>query len=156
MGFRNLELCKQCGGLCCRLYALERWPRNRDLGSWLNWMHEDENEYGVEPLFNPLQVFHPGNEHLRQELRVSGELDAGIAGALGQALGQEWRAALYIAGSLFIAWHLYRGIQSMARSLGFHHPRYTVAIERAGAALAVLLGLGFASIPVWILVSKGG
>lgn len=60
---------------------------------------------------------------------------------------------LYIIGSLVTGWHLFHGIQAGFRSLGFYHPRYTPIIVKAGAGLAFVLAIGFASIPAWILLS---
>lgn len=59
-------------------------------------------------------------------------------------------AALYVVGSLLAAWHMFHGIQSAVRSLGFQNDKYTPLIEKAGAALAIVLGLGFASLPIAI------
>lgn len=65
-------------------------------------------------------------------------------------------SVLYLVGSLLTGWHLYRGFQSAFRSLGFFHPRYTPWINRLGVALSVVLGLGFAAMPLWALATKGG
>ena len=72
MGYRNPELCKQCGGDCCRIYSAENWPRNRDLEDWMDWFHAERESYGVEPRFDPLQVRQPGHEYRLQELREQG------------------------------------------------------------------------------------
>lgn len=63
-----------------------------------------------------------------------------------------WKAALYIVGSLLAGWHIFHGIQSSFRSIGFHHKRYTPLIEKVGIALAIILGLGFAAIPLYALI----
>lgn len=58
----------------------------------------------------------------------------------------------YIVASLLIGWHLYHGIHSAFRSLGLNHGKYTPLIEKVGAVLAVVLAVGFASIPFAILI----
>jgi succinate dehydrogenase / fumarate reductase cytochrome b subunit len=63
---------------------------------------------------------------------------------------------LYFIGSILTGWHIYRGFQSAFRSMGFHHPRYTPWMSRLGILLAVVLGLGFAAMPIWALATKGG
>lgn len=63
-----------------------------------------------------------------------------------------WKALLYVAGSLLAAWHIFHGTQSAFRSVGFHHKKYTPIIEKIGTALAIILGLGFAAIPVYALL----
>lgn len=62
-------------------------------------------------------------------------------------------ALLYIIGSLVTGWHLFHGIQAAFRSMGAYHPRYTPIIVAGGAGLAAILAIGFASIPVWILLT---
>ena len=43
-----------------------------------------------------------------------------------------WRAVLYAVGSVLVAWHLFHGIQSAARSAGLNHPKYTPCGEGVG------------------------
>ena len=59
-------------------------------------------------------------------------------------------AALYFAASLAIGWHLFHGIQSAARSLGVYSPKWTPIIERAGTAIAALIGVGFAVVVAYV------
>ena len=68
------------------------------------------------------------------------------------ALSIPWRACLYAVGSVFVGWHLYHGIQSGFRTLGVHHPRYSFYFQTFGAIAAVVLGLGFFSLPVAIFL----
>lgn len=77
----------------------------------------------------------------------------GLRGAVLKMLFHPAIGPIYIVGSLLTSWHLFHGIQAAARSLGVHHPRYTPIIVRGGAAFAWILGLGFASIPAWILLT---
>ncbi len=77
----------------------------------------------------------------------------GLRGAVLRMLFHPAIGPIYIVGSLLASWHLFHGIQAAARSLGVHHPRYTPIIVSGGAALAWILGIGFASIPAWILIT---
>lgn len=61
-------------------------------------------------------------------------------------------AILYTAGVIFIGFHLSHGFQSSFRSLGFAHRWYTPILMRLGNAIAVVLTVGFASIPVAVWV----
>jgi succinate dehydrogenase / fumarate reductase cytochrome b subunit len=63
---------------------------------------------------------------------------------------------VYFFGSLLLGYHLWHGIQSVFQTYGLNHHRYTPWIKKIGIALAVLLGLGFASFPVWGLLIKLG
>jgi succinate dehydrogenase / fumarate reductase, cytochrome b subunit len=60
-------------------------------------------------------------------------------------------AFAYLIANVMLAIHLYHGGWSMFQSLGVAHPRYTPWLKRASAALAILIGAGFCSIPLAIL-----
>jgi succinate dehydrogenase / fumarate reductase cytochrome b subunit len=47
-------------------------------------------------------------------------------------------------------------VQSALQTFGVNHPRYTPLIRKAGLALAGLLFLGFASMPVYFGFLTGG
>jgi succinate dehydrogenase / fumarate reductase cytochrome b subunit len=64
--------------------------------------------------------------------------------------------SVYFLGSLFLGYHLWHAFQSMFQTFGINHPRYTPWIKKIGILLAILLGLGFASFPVWGLLIKLG
>ncbi|MEL6181035.1 MAG: succinate:quinone oxidoreductase, partial [Myxococcota bacterium] len=55
---------------------------------------------------------------------------------------------IYIAAMACLAMHLGHGVSSMFQTLGLNHPRYRPLITGAGPALAVLVFLGFTSIPI--------
>jgi succinate dehydrogenase / fumarate reductase cytochrome b subunit len=57
--------------------------------------------------------------------------------------------AFYVAGTLLVGLHLRHGIASGFQSLGLDHPVYTKRLTAIGIALAVLIGVGLALIPVW-------
>ena len=57
-------------------------------------------------------------------------------------------AALYLVGSLLVAWHIFHGFQSAFRSIGFNHPKYRRFVELASSGLAGLIGVGFALFPI--------
>lgn len=59
-------------------------------------------------------------------------------------------AVVYVVGILFLGFHLSHGFASAFRSLGLAHPVYTPIIYRLGLIFAVVITVGFASIPVWI------
>lgn len=58
--------------------------------------------------------------------------------------------AFYTLAIVLVGSHLYHGIGSMFSSLGIEHPRWTPWLLRFGRALAVLLTLGFVTIPLWV------
>lgn len=80
------------------------------------------------------------------------EIGYDVRGAVVETLSNPGWGALYIIGSLVTGWHLVHGVQAAFRSVGVNHPRYTPFIVKVGIGLAALVGLGFASIPAWILL----
>lgn len=74
--------------------------------------------------------------------------------ALIETLKKPGWALLYIVGSLVVGWHLFHGIQAAFRSLGAWHSKYTPIIVKTGLVLSIILALGFASIPAWILIAQ--
>lgn len=61
-------------------------------------------------------------------------------------------AAVYVLASLAIGLHLSHGIRSAFQSLGLNHPSWNPLLEKGGKLLALLLALGFAAIPLYILM----
>lgn len=60
-----------------------------------------------------------------------------------------WYAGFYVLAVLGVGLHLSHGVQSALQTFGVSHPRYTPTLRRAGLALAALVTLGFASMPVY-------
>jgi succinate dehydrogenase / fumarate reductase cytochrome b subunit len=56
----------------------------------------------------------------------------------------------YILGVLIVAVHVSHGFWSGFQSIGLNHPKYMPLIQRFGILFSVVLGAGFASIPVYI------
>jgi succinate dehydrogenase / fumarate reductase, cytochrome b subunit len=65
-------------------------------------------------------------------------------------------SVFYIFAMLLLGMHLHHGLWSMFQSAGFSHPRYTPAIKRAAAWVAILLVAGFISIPIAVLAGLVG
>jgi succinate dehydrogenase / fumarate reductase cytochrome b subunit len=65
-------------------------------------------------------------------------------------------AAFYIVAMVLLCMHLYHGLWSMFQSMGVSHPRYTPIIKRAAAWVAILMAVGFISIPVSVLTGLVG
>ena len=88
------------------------------------------------------------------DFRLQLEPDTNLFEMVRSALKEPWRVGLYTAGSFLIGWHVFHGFQSAFRSLGLNHSTFTPALEKAGKALAVIFGLGFASFPLWIFFTQ--
>jgi len=61
----------------------------------------------------------------------------------------------YVVAMALIGLHLRHGLSSALQSLGIEHPRYARLILNVGTAVAILIGVGFALIPVWAYVVGG-
>jgi succinate dehydrogenase / fumarate reductase cytochrome b subunit len=62
-----------------------------------------------------------------------------------------WVSAIYIAAMIALALHLYHGTWSMFQTLGIEHPRVNPATRRLATVIAVLVPIGFVSVPVAVL-----
>jgi succinate dehydrogenase / fumarate reductase cytochrome b subunit len=62
--------------------------------------------------------------------------------------------AVYVICMVVIGFHLRHGISSACQSLGLSHPIYTKRIVVVGTILAILIGGGFALIPVWVYLTR--
>ena len=63
-----------------------------------------------------------------------------------------WVSAFYILAVSLLGLHLRHGLWSMFQTLGIHQPQHTVKLQRAAAAIALLITLGYISIPISILL----
>jgi succinate dehydrogenase cytochrome b subunit len=62
---------------------------------------------------------------------------------------QVWPVSLfYIIAMTMLCYHLYHGLWSMFQSLGFSHPVYTPWLQRLSKLVAILIAIGYISIPV--------
>jgi succinate dehydrogenase / fumarate reductase cytochrome b subunit len=57
----------------------------------------------------------------------------------------------YIIAMTMLCYHLYHGLWSMFQSLGFSHPVYTPWLRRIAKVVAILIAIGYISIPVAVL-----
>jgi len=57
----------------------------------------------------------------------------------------------YIVAMVLLGMHLNHGLWSMFQSLGIHQPRYTPALKRGAAVVALLIAVGNISIPISVL-----
>lgn len=65
------------------------------------------------------------------------------------------QVVFYVICMVVVLLHLRHGLSSALQSLGINHPRYNPVILTTGTILAVLIGVGFALIPVWAFFTGG-
>jgi succinate dehydrogenase / fumarate reductase cytochrome b subunit len=63
-----------------------------------------------------------------------------------------WVAGIYVAAMIALALHLYHGTWSMFQTLGVEHAKVNPARRRLATVLAVLVPLGFVSVPIAVLL----
>ena len=64
-------------------------------------------------------------------------------------------AAFYIVGMALLCLHLRHGVQAMFQSLGWRKDAYAVLLDRVALTAAILIFLGYISMPVAILLGYG-
>ncbi|HYT75038.1 MAG TPA: succinate dehydrogenase cytochrome b subunit [Vicinamibacterales bacterium] len=62
--------------------------------------------------------------------------------------------AVYVACMILIGFHLRHGISSAFQSIGANHPVYTKRLVVIGTILAIIIGGGFAVIPIWVYLTQ--
>ena len=66
-------------------------------------------------------------------------------------------SAFYVIAVILLGFHLNHGFQSAFQTFGWNHNKYTPFIKKLGTVYAVVMAVGFASIPIYFfLVSLGG
>lgn len=58
-------------------------------------------------------------------------------------------SGFYVLALVGVGLHLSHGVQSAFQTFGLNHPRYTPLIKKAGLAFALIVGLTFASMPIY-------
>lgn len=62
-----------------------------------------------------------------------------------------WVSVWYIFAIALLGLHLRHGLWSMFQSVGINHPRHTLLLKKAALLVAVLIVLGYISIPISVL-----
>lgn len=70
------------------------------------------------------------------------------------AFKQPLYVVIYVLSMIVIAFHLRHGFQSAFQSLGLNHVKYNGVIRFLGNAIAILIPLGFAIIPVFFYLFR--
>jgi len=67
-----------------------------------------------------------------------------------------WYAILYIIAVLLLGFHLNHGFQSAFQTFGWNHKKYFPLIKKTGTVYAIIMALGFVSMPVYFFFFYGG
>jgi succinate dehydrogenase / fumarate reductase, cytochrome b subunit len=63
-----------------------------------------------------------------------------------------WVSLSYIVAVSLLGLHLRHGLWSMFQTLGIHQPQYTLRFKKAAMVIALLITLGYLSIPISVLL----
>jgi succinate dehydrogenase / fumarate reductase, cytochrome b subunit len=63
-----------------------------------------------------------------------------------------WVSLSYIVAVSLLGLHLRHGLWSMFQTLGIHQPQYTLRFKKAAMVIALLITLGYISIPISVLL----
>jgi succinate dehydrogenase / fumarate reductase, cytochrome b subunit len=67
-----------------------------------------------------------------------------------------WYVILYVIAVLLLGFHLNHGFQSAFQSFGWNHNKYTPLIKSIGTIYAIIMAIGFASMPIYFFFFYGG
>lgn len=67
-----------------------------------------------------------------------------------------WYAILYIIAVLLLGFHLNHGFQSAFQTFGWNHKKYFPLVKKIGTVYAIIMAIGFASMPVYFFFFYGG
>jgi succinate dehydrogenase / fumarate reductase cytochrome b subunit len=70
-------------------------------------------------------------------------------------LQMPWYSILYIIAVILLGFHLNHGFQSAFQTFGWNHNKYTPLIKKLGTIYAIIMALGFASMPIYFLLGGG-
>jgi len=62
----------------------------------------------------------------------------------------------YVIAMVLLGFHLNHGFQSAFQTFGWTHKKYTPVIEKIGTLYAIIMAVGFASIPIYFFISSLG
>ncbi len=118
------------------------------------------NDRGAQT-FGSVSMFYTGAillafliKHLL-DFRFASGFEADPEAMVFAKLSQTGNALIYVLASIVLAIHLSHGFRSAFQSVGLSHPKLDAILTKAGIGVAALIGLAFASFPLYILLTKG-
>jgi succinate dehydrogenase / fumarate reductase cytochrome b subunit len=62
--------------------------------------------------------------------------------------------AIYLVAMVIVAFHVRHGLWSAFQTVGANHPKYMPFIQKLSIVFAVIVGIGFGSLPLVILAMR--
>lgn len=66
-----------------------------------------------------------------------------------------WYSLVYIVAVLLLGFHVNHGFQSAFQTFGWNHNKYFPLIKKLATIYAIIMALGFASLPIYFLLGGG-
>jgi succinate dehydrogenase / fumarate reductase cytochrome b subunit len=147
--------------VCVGLHILatwQLWQRNRkarpvgyEVKKSVASSYADRTMYWSGPIILAFVIFHileftTGTVHPQSTFT-----DADVFGNVVSGFSVWYISAWYIFCMILLGFHLRHGLWSMFQSVGLNHPRHTPVLKRAAFWIALLIVLGYISIPVSVL-----
>jgi succinate dehydrogenase / fumarate reductase cytochrome b subunit len=95
-------------------------------------------------------------KHVFFDFRFNAGYHEAPAQTVKETLASPLSGFFYLAAMGILGLHLAHGFRSAFQSLGLSHPKLDPLLDRAGIAVAVLFGLGFAVFPIYYLFLWNG
>jgi succinate dehydrogenase / fumarate reductase cytochrome b subunit len=73
-----------------------------------------------------------------------------------QFFGNIWNVVFYVLVMILLGFHVSHGVWSAFQSLGISGRRFTKFAQAFGYLFAVIMGVGFLFLPIWIFIVSGG
>lgn len=67
-----------------------------------------------------------------------------------------WYVLLYVIAMVLLGLHLNHGFQSAFQTFGWNNKKYFPTVEKIGTAYAMIMAVGFASMPIYFFFFYGG
>jgi succinate dehydrogenase / fumarate reductase cytochrome b subunit len=67
-----------------------------------------------------------------------------------------WYAAVYVIAVILLGFHLNHGFQSAFQTFGWNHKKYFPLVKILGTLYAIVMAVGFASMPIYFFFFYGG
>ena len=96
-------------------------------------------------------AIYPGYAHGEAKL-ADGRVVHDVYSMVVHGFSEWWVSAAYLAAMVCLALHLCHGVSSACQTLGLNNAKYQRAIKLAGPAVATLFFLGYASLPIAVLL----
>lgn len=66
-----------------------------------------------------------------------------------------WYVLVYVIAMVLLGFHLNHGFQSAFQTFGLHSKKYTPLIKKLGTIYAIIMAVGFASMPIYFFLTGG-